>query len=53
MKKLWISAVPYNKEEVIFNFHQIIHNNYITTKKLVDVEITDIKVESIINKSIT
>lgn len=43
----------YNKEEVIFNFHQIIHNNYITTKKLVDVEITDIKVESIINKSIT
>jgi len=42
----------YTKEEVIFNFHQIIQNNYIITKKLVDVEITDIQVDSIINKSI-
>ena len=60
--KLWGNIVDYlglmqltgyNKDEVIFNFHQIIQNNYITTKKLVDVEITDIKVDSIINKSIT
>jgi len=42
----------YNEEEVIFNFHQLIHNNYIMTKKLKSVEIEDISTHLFINKSI-
>jgi len=47
-----LQLTGYDEEEVIFNFHQIMNNNYINTKKLTEVEITDIEVGSVINKSI-
>ena len=42
----------YDKDEVEFNFHQIMHANYIDTKKLLSIEVKDIREELFINKSI-
>ena len=43
----------YSEDEVIFNFHQLMRNNYIDTHKLKRIEITNIEVGSVINKPIS
>jgi len=48
-----IQLTGYSKEEVVFNFHQIIETKYIHTKKLMGVEISNIREELFINKSIS
>ena len=39
----------YNGEEIEFNFHQIMYNNYLLTEKLKSYSVIDIKKEDIIN----
>jgi hypothetical protein len=48
-----IQLTGYSLEEVEFNFYQIMETKYIHTKKLVLVEISDIREELFINKSIS
>lgn len=48
-----IQLTGYTLEEVEFNFHQIIKNKYIHTKKLIGVDISEIIEESFINKPIS
>ena len=49
-----IQLTGYTLEDAVsFNFHQIIETKYIHTKKLVGVEISDIREESFINKTIS
>ena len=48
-----LQLTGYSLEEVEFNFHQIMETKYIHTKKLVGVEISEIKEELFINKSIS
>tara|TARA_R110002051_G_scaffold231350_1_gene293311 strand:+ start:127 stop:441 length:315 start_codon:yes stop_codon:yes gene_type:complete len=48
-----LQLTGYTLDEAEFNFYQIIETKYINTKKLIGVEITDIKEESFISKSIS
>ena len=48
-----LQLTGYEEEEVITNFRQIMNNNYINTKKLTAIEITNIEVGSVINKPIS
>ena len=48
-----IQLTGYSLEEVEFNFYQIMETKYVHTKKLVLVEISDIREELFINKSIS
>ena len=48
-----IQLTGYTLEDVSSNFYQIIETKYIHTKKLVGVEINDIREELFINKSIS
>ena len=48
-----VQLTGYSLEEVEFNFYQIMETKYIHTKKLVLVEISDIREELFINKSIS
>lgn len=48
-----IQLTGYTLEEIEFNFRQIMETKYIHTKKLVGVEIIDIREELFINKSIS
>jgi len=48
-----IQLTGYTLDEVEFNFHKIIETKYIHTKKLVGVDISEIKEELFINKAIS
>ena len=47
-----IQLTGYSEEEVIFNFHQLMKNQYIDTHKLESLDILHIEVGSVLNKSI-